>query len=433
MPTIDLGKVTGEQGPKGDTGAQGPTGLTGPQGPEGPANESLEIETSLDLPDGQFLGQLLHILDVDEWYLWDGSAWREMAPMPDIAAEINATELTDAIADDDRIAGTDISEEGALKWFAPSKLLAWLRTKNVALTSEIPTTLPASDVSAWAKASTKPAYTAAEVGAASQSANLSDLANKATAVANLKTAIEGSPAFNFSNRPQTGGSNLLIQADTDARMVLNIMRGVYRWSNTVSNYTHAPVSGGSSTTYLDTISLKASATAGSVALIYSNIFNFRVWHNALGGTRGVVNWSLRTSYSLRLFVQDLTGADTVARFLLGHPITTATSVDFDNTDRGIGFKIVGLLLYVHVANGTSATLISTGVTLTGLREYDLCIDCDGAGNWAAYVNGSSVATGSGAPTGNSGAAQNNYIMSVTNGTTAAIRECYIVSHSTIQL
>lgn len=36
---------------------------------------------------------------------------------------------------------------------------------NYALKSEIPTSLPASDVSAWAKASTKPSYTASEVGA----------------------------------------------------------------------------------------------------------------------------------------------------------------------------------------------------------------------------------------------------------------------------
>ena len=36
--------------------------------------------------------------------------------------------------------------------------------KNFALKTEIPTTLPASDVSAWAKASVKPTYTAAEIG-----------------------------------------------------------------------------------------------------------------------------------------------------------------------------------------------------------------------------------------------------------------------------
>lgn len=36
--------------------------------------------------------------------------------------------------------------------------------KTFALKTEIPTTLPASDVSAWAKASVKPTYTAAEIG-----------------------------------------------------------------------------------------------------------------------------------------------------------------------------------------------------------------------------------------------------------------------------
>nr|DAO29656.1 MAG TPA: hypothetical protein [Bacteriophage sp.] len=36
--------------------------------------------------------------------------------------------------------------------------------KTFALKTEIPTTLPASDVSAWAKESTKPTYTATEIG-----------------------------------------------------------------------------------------------------------------------------------------------------------------------------------------------------------------------------------------------------------------------------
>lgn len=38
-------------------------------------------------------------------------------------------------------------------------------TNNVAALPAYPTTLPASDVSSWAKASTKPTYTASEVGA----------------------------------------------------------------------------------------------------------------------------------------------------------------------------------------------------------------------------------------------------------------------------
>ena len=41
--------------------------------------------------------------------------------------------------------------------------------KTLAFTSEIPTSLPASDVYPWAKASTKPSYTPSEVGAAATS------------------------------------------------------------------------------------------------------------------------------------------------------------------------------------------------------------------------------------------------------------------------
>lgn len=35
MARVDLGKVVGPQGPKGDTGPQGPAGDTGPKGPAG--------------------------------------------------------------------------------------------------------------------------------------------------------------------------------------------------------------------------------------------------------------------------------------------------------------------------------------------------------------------------------------------------------------
>ena len=35
MAKVNLGRVVGPQGPKGETGAQGPRGKTGPQGPQG--------------------------------------------------------------------------------------------------------------------------------------------------------------------------------------------------------------------------------------------------------------------------------------------------------------------------------------------------------------------------------------------------------------
>lgn len=60
--------------------------------------------------------------------------------------------------------------------------------KNFALKTEIPTTLPASDVSAWAKESTKPTYTATEIGL-DQVNNTSDM-NKPVSTA-TQTALNG--------------------------------------------------------------------------------------------------------------------------------------------------------------------------------------------------------------------------------------------------
>lgn len=60
--------------------------------------------------------------------------------------------------------------------------------ETFALKTEIPTTLPASDVSAWAKESTKPTYTATEIGL-DQVNNTSDM-NKPISTA-TQTALDG--------------------------------------------------------------------------------------------------------------------------------------------------------------------------------------------------------------------------------------------------
>lgn len=60
--------------------------------------------------------------------------------------------------------------------------------KTFALKTEIPTTLPASDVSAWAKKSTKPTYTATEIGL-DQVNNTADM-DKPVSTA-TQTALDG--------------------------------------------------------------------------------------------------------------------------------------------------------------------------------------------------------------------------------------------------
>lgn len=72
--------------------------------------------------------------------------------------------------------------------------LLWKGVK-VATVSDIPTTLPASDVYAWAKAATKPTYTASEVGAAasnhshSEYALAADVSSMSNSIANLNTTV----------------------------------------------------------------------------------------------------------------------------------------------------------------------------------------------------------------------------------------------------
>ena len=75
-----------------------------------------------------------------------------------------------------------------------------------ALKTQIPTTLPASDVYAWAKASTKPTYTASEVGALASNGtatNASKVSNALTLQVNGVTNLtyDGSSArtFNLAN------------------------------------------------------------------------------------------------------------------------------------------------------------------------------------------------------------------------------------------
>jgi len=249
----------------------------------------------------------------------------------------------------------------------------------------------------------------------------------------------GAHAFSSTIRPTSSGSgtpdatSLMKRDDEDTRMALNYLRGLYLWSNKHTDYTANNVGTGSNSTNIDVIDLSTGATASSVSLLRSNIFHFRVWHLSLGTGRGIVSWSQRTIYNLRIVVSDITGSDTVVRFLLGQVYTNTTAQDLTSADRGIGFKIIAGLVYVQVANTTTLTTTSTSTTIVGVREYDLTLDADGAGNWVAYINGANVASGIGAPTGNSTAGNNALCMSLTNGTTAANRQLYVVKQSTLQI
>lgn len=129
----------------------------------------------------------------------------------------------------------------------------------------------------------------------------------------------------------------------------------------------------------------------------------------------VVNFSQR----MRIFVKlKFTGntpfdADTIFRLQIGEAYNTTTVADL--AAKGFGLKIENTTFKGQCHNGsslTSTTLSGTAATRTG---YAIVLDYDGAGTLTVYVNGSSIGTVTGGPTGDSGATNHAITMSVANG------------------
>ena len=94
-------------------------------------------------------------------------------------------------------------------------------------------------------------------------------------------------------------------------------------------------------------------------------------------------------------------ANSVWRFSIGKFQTVATVGDL--TGRGLMIKVAGsgaLQLLVH--NGTTLTTTTSSFTPSSSSAYDVLVVSDGSGNATLYVNGSSVATSTDAPTSASG-------------------------------
>jgi len=234
------------------------------------------------------------------------------------------------------------------------------------------------------------------------------------------------------NQTAESGSSLMTRDLVAFQQAFTMTRGLYKWSNFASTYAATNVGTGQVRDFTDVLEFNSGTTAGSIAFARSNTFNFRVWHKCLGTGRAVVDWSSQTFHSVRIFVSDLSGSDTVARLLLGQVNTNTTAQDLTSSNKGIGFKIINNEVFVQAANGSAVNTVTTGFSVVALREYDLTLYANN-GSWTAYINGTQVAIGTGGPTGNSLSGHNANCMSVTNGTTAAIKQFYIPLQQTLQL
>lgn len=81
---------------------------------------------------------------------------------------------------------------------------------DMALKSDIPTSLPASDVYSWAKASSKPTYTASEVGASKVSYQTQNTSISAMSVGELKLVGYSTSGLNTSNFKLPSGGQYYI-------------------------------------------------------------------------------------------------------------------------------------------------------------------------------------------------------------------------------
>jgi hypothetical protein len=169
-----------------------------------------------------------------------------------------------------------------------------------------------------------------------------------------------------------------------------------------SNYNGTATSGTGATAslYLTgyVLSSPNAGVAGNARAYHGNIAgdtNYMMW----GGTgSSSFNFSRRVSMSFR-FSQYPSDANSVTRVLFGKIHGTAVG---DLSSRGIGVKYAPTAstyyFYLQVHNGTTLVNVQSSVQYAG-GVADLEVVSDGAGNATLYLNGVSVASTTGAPTG----------------------------------
>ena len=116
-------------------------------------------------------------------------------------------------------------------------------------------------------------------------------------------------------------------------------------------------------------------------------------------------------------------ANTLCRILLGGRSATFTTGNL--TVRGISlYKVGGNSTYVQlqVHNGTTLTTVASSFQPASGEAFSWTIYSDGAGNVTLYINGSSVATTSAGPTGNSTAYHTMYGEQVEATASAAVKQ-----------
>jgi len=146
-----------------------------------------------------------------------------------------------------------------------------------------------------------------------------------------------------------------------------------------------------------------------------------------GNSPGIIDFSKQVAISAVLNNTTYSANGTV-RFTVGKNNTDALG----NLARaGIGIRIVGTgAIELQVHNGSTLTNVTSSFTPTANQAFDCLVVSDGAGNATLYINGSSVATTTGAPTAISSSTDDFVQIEAT--ATGTLTTQYIFSGSRIQ-
>jgi hypothetical protein len=202
-----------------------------------------------------------------------------------------------------------------------------------------------------------------------------------------------------------------------------------------SNYNGTATSGAgaSAVLYLTGYALTSpsAGVAGNARAFHGNVSGDLAGMLWGGSSNTQINFGRRVSMAFR-FSQFPSSTASVTRVLLGKIHGTAVG---DLTSRGIGVKYVpngaNFDFQLQVHNGTTLTSVTSSTQYAG-GVADLEVVSDGAGNATLYLNGASVATTTGAPTGQTGAnatvfAEIESTASTANQPVAAIGRLYVNS------
>lgn len=250
---------------------------------------------------GNKTGDIWHVSADSAEYAWDGSAWQALGGL--LQASVAWGDIT-----------------GKPSTFTPST-----HAHTRAQITDFPSSMPASDVSAWAKAASKPTYTAAEVGAATASHTHAAMGG-ATASAAGTAGFVPAPASGQNTRYLRGDGTWQVPPNTTYAPATTSANGLMSAADKskldgiaagATKYTHPASAAGAKASGLYKVATDAQGhVTGAVAVTKSDI-------TALG----IPAQDTNTTYSAA--TQSAAGLMSAADKVKLDGITTITTTEID--------------------------------------------------------------------------------------------------------